>query len=160
MKGNAKLIEALNDLLSDELTAVNQYMLHSEMCAHWGFHALHEAIEKRAIDEMKHCEWLISRILFLEGQPVVSKYKEIKIGNSVPEMIANDTDAEDGAIKAYNEGIALASEVGDEATADLLTEILAMEEGHVDWGEKQQAMIKQIGLENYLAMQMGEEEEE
>jgi bacterioferritin len=159
MKGDTKLIAVLNDLLSDELTAVNQYMLHSEMCAHWGFHELHEAIEKRAIDEMKHCEWLISRILFLEGQPNVSNYKEIKIGKTVPEMIANDTAAEDGAIAAYNKGIALASEVGDEATADLLTEILGMEEGHVDWGEKQQAMIKQIGIENYLAAQMGGEEE-
>jgi bacterioferritin len=155
MKGNAELITTLNELLSDELTAVNQYMLHSEMCAHWGFHSLHEAIEKRAIDEMKHSEWLISRILFLEGQPEVSNYKEIKIGKTVPEMIANDTDAEDSAIAAYNKGIALASEVGDEATADLLTEILAMEEGHVDWGEKQKAIIKQIGVENYLAAQMG-----
>jgi bacterioferritin len=107
---------------------------------------------------MKHCEWLISRILFLEGQPNVSNYKEIKIGKSVPEMIANDTDAENSAIAAYNKGIALASEVGDEATADLLTEILGMEEGHVDWGEKQQAMIKQIGVENYLAAQLGGEE--
>ena len=159
MKGNAKLIEVLNDLLSDELTAVNQYMLHSEMCAHWGFHALHAAIEKRAIDEMKHCEWLISRILFLEGTPNISHYKEIKIGKTVPELIANDTNAEDNAIAAYNRGIALASEVGDEATADLLTQILSMEEGHVDWGEKQQAMIKQIGIENYLAAQMGEGEE-
>lgn len=159
MKGDAKLIEVLNDLLSDELSAVNQYMLHSEMCAHWGFHALHEAIEKRAIDEMKHCEWLISRILFLEGQPNVSNYKEIKIGKTVPDMIAYDTAAEDGAIAAYNKGIALASEVGDEATADLLTEILGMEEDHVDWGEKQQAMIKQIGIENYLAAQLGGEEE-
>ncbi len=158
MKGNAKLIEVLNDLLSDELTAVNQYMLHSEMCAHWGFHALHEAIEKRAIDEMKHSEWLISRILFLEGKPNVTKYKEIKIGTTVPEMIAYDTEAEDDAIAAYNAGIALASEVGDETTADLLTTILGMEEGHVDWGEKQQAMIKQIGVENYLAAQMGGEE--
>jgi len=159
MKGNEKLIEVLNDLLSDEMTAVNQYMLHSEMCAHWGFHALHEAIEKRAIDEMKHCEWLISRILFLEGIPNVSKYKEIKIGKTVPEMIANDTAAEDGAIVAYNKGIALASEVGDEATADLLTTILSMEEGHVDWGEKQQALIKQMGIENYLATQLGGEAE-
>ncbi len=158
MKGNAKLIEVLNDLLSDELTAVNQYMLHSEMCAHWGFHALHAEIERRAIDEMKHAEWLISRILFLEGTPNVSKYKEIKIGKTVPEMIANDTDAEDGAIAAYNKGIALASEVGDETTADLLVKILGMEEGHVDWGEKQQAMIKQVGIENYLAAQMGGEE--
>ena len=159
MKGNEKLVEVLNDLLSDEMTAVNQYMLHSEMCAHWGFHALHEAIEKRAIDEMKHCEWLISRILFLEGIPNVSKYKEIKIGKTVPEMIANDTAAEDGAIVAYNKGIALASEVGDEATADLLITILGMEEGHVDWGEKQQALIKQMGIENYLATQLGGEAE-
>ncbi|MDF1499906.1 MAG: bacterioferritin [Anaerolineales bacterium] len=157
MKRDAKLIAALNDLLSDELTAVNQYMVHSEMCAHWGYHELHEMIEKRAIDEMKHCEQHISRILFLEGTPDVTNYKQITVGQDVKAMIANDTALELQAVKAYNEVIALAGELGDEATADYLVVILHDEEGHVDWGEKQLAQIDQMGIENYLANMAGEE---
>ncbi|MGD2163424.1 MAG: bacterioferritin [Anaerolineales bacterium] len=157
MKSDAKLIAALNDLLSDELTAVNQYMLHSEMCHHWGYHELHEMIEKRAIDEMKHCEQHISRILFLEGMPDIMNYKKISVGNDVKAMIENDTALELEAVKAYNTVIALAGELGDESTADYLVAILTEEEGHVDWGEKQLIQIKQMGIENYLAM-MGAEE--
>jgi bacterioferritin len=158
MKGDEKLIEVLNQLLADELTAISQYMVHSEMCDHWGFDGLHKAIEARAMDEMHHAEWLIGRILFLEGIPIVSKLKPMEIGKTVPEMIANDEKAELGAVKAYNEGIALAEDVGDEGTADLLVKILGDEENHIDWGEKQQAQIAQMGLENYLAMQIGDEE--
>jgi bacterioferritin len=156
MKSNAKLIDTLNGLLADELTAISQYMVHSEMCAHWGFAGLHEAIESQAKDEMHHAEWLIERILFLEGIPVVSKLRPMKIGATVEEIIAGDQEAELGAVKAYNDGIAMASESGDEATADLLTEILKMEEGHVDWAEKQRTMIAQMGVKNYLAAQTGE----
>lgn len=155
MKGDEKLIEALNDLLSDELTAINQYMVHSEICAHWGYEDLHEDIEARALDEMRHAETLIERILFLEGMPVVSQYKAIEIGRSVPVMIENDIKAESEAIASYNEVIGLAGELGDEATADMLVEILHMEEDHLYWGEKQQAQIEQYGLENYLANQAG-----
>jgi bacterioferritin len=158
MKGDEKLIEVLNQLLADELTAISQYMVHSEMCDHWGFDSLHGAIEARAIDEMHHAEWLIGRILFLEGIPIVSKLNPMEIGKTVPQMIANDEKAELGAVKAYNEGIALAEDVGDEGTADLLVKILGDEENHIDWGEKQQAQIAQMGLENYLAMQIGDEE--
>lgn len=154
MKGNEKLIEVLNDLLADELTAISQYMVHSEMCNNWGYSKLHEAIEKQAIDEMHHAEWLIQRILFLEGNPIVNKLKEIKIGKSVPDFIYNDQAAEQDAIKAYNKGIALAREVGDESTAELLTKILKMEEGHVDWAETQRAQIEQMGLESYLSNQV------
>lgn len=157
MKSDVKLIAALNDLLSDELTAVNQYMLHSEMCAHWGYHELHEMIEKRAIDEMKHCEKHISRILFLEGTPDVTSYKKIDIGQDVKAMIEKDTALELEAVKAYNKAINLAGEVGDEATADALVEILHDEEGHVYWGEKQLVQIEQMGLENYLANMAGED---
>ena len=160
MKGDAKLIEVLNQLLADELGAISQYMVHSEMCDHWGYDALHHAIESQAMDEMHHAEWLIQRILFLEGKPNVSDLSPIKIGDSVSDMVAFDEQAELGAVKAYNDGIALASELGDEVTADLLTEILKMEEGHVDWAEKQRAQIAQMGLENYLALQIGGEEEE
>jgi bacterioferritin len=155
VKAQKKLIDTLNDLLADELTAIGQYMVHSEMCEHWGYEALHAAIESQAMDEMHHAEWLIGRILFLEGKPIVSELKAMAIGSSVPEMIRNDQDAELDAVKAYNAGIALASELGDEGTADLLVEILKMEEGHVEWAEKQRALIDQMGLENYLSLQTG-----
>jgi bacterioferritin len=156
MKSATKLIDTLNELLADELTAISQYMVHSEMCAHWGYEGLHEAIESQAKDEMHHAEWLIERILFLEGIPVVSNLRPMKIGATVEEIIQGDQEAELGAVKAYNAGIGQASEEADEATADLLTEILKMEEGHVDWAEKQRAMIAQMGIENYLANQLGE----
>jgi bacterioferritin len=156
MKGDVKLIEVLNDLLADELTAISQYMVHSEMCDTWGYGKLHKAIEGQAIDEMHHAEWLIGRILFLEGMPVVSKLNEMKIGKTVLEMVSNDQEAELGAIRAYNAGIALADEVSDKSTADLLTTILKMEEGHHDWATKQSAQIAQMGLENYLSKQAGE----
>lgn len=153
MKGNQKLIDVLNDLLADELTAINQYMVHAEMCESWGYEKLHKAIEKQAIDEMHHAEWLIKRVIFLEGIPVVSKLNQIKIGKTVKDMIYNDKDAEIGAVKSYNNSIALAREVSDQATADLLTKILKMEEGHVDWAEVQRDQIEQMGLENYLSTQ-------
>lgn len=154
MKGNEKLLSVLNELLADELTAINQYMVHSEMCANWGYEKLHEAIEGQARDEMHHAEWLIQRILFLEGTPIVSKLNPMKIGNSVLEMVTNDQEAELGAVRAYNAAISLAHEVDDQATADLLTRILNMEEGHVDWAEMQRDQIAQMGLENYLANQV------
>ena len=153
MKGNEKLIGILNQLLADELTAISQYMVHSELCDSWGYEKLHKAIEKQAIDEMRHAEWLIQRIIFLEGMPVVTQLNPMKIGHAVPEIVGNDEEAEQGAVKAYNDGIALAHTVGDQSTADLLTKILKMEEGHVDWAEKQRAQIKQMGLESYLANQ-------
>lgn len=158
MKGDEKLIKVLNELLADELTAISQYMVHSEMCESWGYERLHKAIEKQAVDEMHHAEWLIQRILFLEGMPVVSKLNEMKIGKSVLEMLTNDRDAELAAVRAYNAGIQLGSEVSDQSTADLLTTILKMEEGHADWAQKQRAQIEQMGLENYLSNQAGAEE--
>jgi bacterioferritin len=153
MQGNAKLLDALNQRLAEELTAISQYIVHGEMCANWGYDKLHKAIEHQAIDEMHHAEWLIQRIIFLEGTPIVSKLNPMKIGKSVVEMVANDEQDELGAVKAYNDSIKLAEEVKDKATADLLTKILKMEEGHVDWAEVQRAQIEQMGLENYLAMQ-------
>lgn len=153
MKGNKKLIASLNNLLADELTAISQYMVHSEMCSNWGYGKLHEAIEKQAKEEMNHAEWLIQRILFLDGTPAVSKLNPMKIGKNVTEMVANDQDAEASAIQAYNEAIALSHEVMDLSTGDLLTKILKMEEGHIDWAEVQRTQIEQIGLQNYLANQ-------
>ncbi|HVO75266.1 MAG TPA: bacterioferritin [Ignavibacteriaceae bacterium] len=153
MKGNPKLLSVLNDLLADELTAINQYMVHAEMCDNWGYEKLHKAIEKQAFDEMHHAEWLIQRIIFLEGIPIVSKLNKIKIGKTVSDMINVDKDSELDAVKAYNNAISLGREVLDQATVDLLTKILNMEEGHVDWGEMQRDQIAQMGLENYLANQ-------
>lgn len=153
MKGNAKLITVLNQHLADELTAINQYMVHSEMCSNWGYGKLHTTIRKQAMDEMHHAEWLIERIIFLDGAPTVSKLNTIKIGKTVPEMIINDYNDEHDAVRTYNAAIKLAHEVGDEGTVDLLTKILKMEEGHVDWTEIQRAQIEQMGLENYLATQ-------
>lgn len=154
MKADAKLIDVLNQLLADELSAISQYMVHSEMCDHWGLEGLHKTIEGRAIDEMHHSEWLIERILFLEGTPVVHELSPMNIKNDVKSMIVSDRDAELEAVKAYNDAIALAGDLADEATADLLVEILKMEEGHVDWAERQLALIERVGMENYLASQV------
>ena len=153
MKGNKKLLLVLNSLLADELTAINQYMVHSEMCENWGYSKLHMAIRKQAMDEMHHAEWLIERIIFLDGAPTVSKLNAIKIGKTVPEMINNDDKDELDAVHAYNEAINLAREVNDQGSVDLLTKILKMEEGHVDWAEIQHAQIEQMGMENYLVNQ-------
>ena len=153
MKGNDKLITTLNQLLADELTAISQYMVHAEMCDNWGYAKLHKAIEKQAYDEMHHAEWLIQRVLFLEGTPVVSKLNPMRIGKNVQEMIGNDQNAEVDAIRSYNSAIALAHEVADQSSVDLLTKILKMEEGHVDWAESQRSQVEQMGLQNYLSRQ-------
>jgi bacterioferritin len=155
MKGNAKIIAILNDFLSDELTAINQYIVHSEMCANWGYEKLHNAAEKRAIDEMKHAEKLIARILFLEGLPVVSNLKKMNIGATVDAQLKNDWEAEEGAIKAYNDGIKLCLELGDNGSRELIDSNLADEENHLDWLEAQLDQINQMGLQNYLLGQTG-----
>ncbi|MEW6756888.1 MAG: bacterioferritin [Acidobacteriota bacterium] len=154
MKGDPKVVKALNDLLAEELTAINQYMVHSEMCDNWGYEKLHKAIEKLAFDEMHHAEWLIQRILFLEGGPTVSKLNKMSIGKSVKDMVLNDYKAEVDAVKAYNAAMKLAVECGDNGTRDLLNKILKDEESHVDWAEVQRDQIAQMGLENYLQNQV------
>jgi bacterioferritin len=153
MKGNEKLLAVLNQRLADELTAINQYMVHAEMCNNWGYGKLHKAIEKQAMDEMHHAEWLIRRIIFLEGVPAVSKLNPIKIGKTVQDMVSNDQDSEITGVEAYNAAIKTAREAEDEGTVDLLRKILKMEEDHVDWAEMQQAQIEQAGLQNYLTNQ-------
>ncbi len=155
MKGNEKLLTVLDKLLADELTAINQYMVHSEMCENWGYSKLHMDIRKQAMDEMHHAEWLIERIIFLGGTPTVSKLNLIKIGKTVSAMINNDNNDELDAVRSYNEAIKLARAVDDQGTIDLLAKILKMEEGHVDWAEIQRAQIEQMGLENYLVNQAG-----
>jgi len=155
MQGDPKIIELLNNLLSDELTAINQYMVHSEMCDDWTYEQLHKAIEARAIQEMKHAESLIGRILFLEGIPIVSNLKKIHIGPDVETQHKNDAQAELDAIKFYNDGIRLAVEVGDNGTRELLESILKDEEEHLDWLEAQLELIRQMGIQNYLVEQLG-----
>jgi bacterioferritin len=157
MKGNENLLNVLNSLLAEELTAINQYMVHAEMCENWGYGKLHKAIEKQAFDEMHHAEWLIERIIFLEGIPIVSRLNPLTIGKSVPDMIRNDYQDEVNAVREYNDGIKLAREVHDEGTVDLLRKILKMEEDHVDWGEMQRDQIEQMGIENYLVQQTSRE---
>jgi len=154
MKGNKKLLDTLNFLLADELTAINQYMVHSEMCADWGYEKLHKHFEKRAIDEMKHAEKLIGRIIFLEGTPVVSELKKIYIGADVTKQFANDHKAEEGAIKAYNEAIVLAGEVADFATREILESILNDEDRHIDDIESYQDRIDQMTLPIFLTTQV------
>jgi bacterioferritin len=151
MKGRPEILALLNKRLSEELTAISLYMVHSEMCANWGYDKLHEAFEKQAIDEMKHAEMLIGRILFLEGTPTVSKLQPITIGSTVEEMVMADKDAETDAIKAYNHTIAAAVEHADNGTRELVAKILLDEERHVDWADMQRELIKQMGLQNYLA---------
>jgi bacterioferritin len=155
MKGNEQILATLNELLADELTAINQYMVHSEMCADWGYDELHEAVEQRAITEMRHAEKLIARILFLDGRPVVSNLNPINIGPEVEPQLRNDLAAELGAVKAYNAGIQLAVEVADNGTRELLESILTDEEEHVDWLEAQRDQIAQMGIQNYLVEQLG-----
>ena len=154
MKGNEKIIEHLNLRLAEELTVINQYIVHSEMCGNWGYERLHQMIEKRAISEMKHAEKLIARILFLDGRPIVSDLNKVHIGAEVPKMHSNDLSAEEVAVKGYNESIRLAVEVGDNGTRELLEEILKDEEDHIDEIEAQLDQIKQIVPQNYLVEQI------
>jgi bacterioferritin len=153
MKGNQKIMDVLNELLADEITAINQYIVHAEMCESWGYEKLNKMIEDRAKVEMKHMEMLIKRILFLEGTPTVTKLKKIVIGSAVEEMFKNDWQAEYDAIKAYNDAVRICADLGDNGTKTLLEDILKDEEGHIDEIEEQLDQIKQMGLQNYLAKQ-------
>ncbi len=155
MKGDPKLIETLNSLLADELTAINQYMVHGKMSEAWGYGKLHGRLQKRAIDEMKHAEKLIARILFLEGLPIVSSLNKIHIGSDIPKQVANDHVAEADAIKAYNDAIVLAGELRDYATREMLERILSDEDKHIDEIEELQDQIGQMTLPIFLTTQVG-----
>ncbi len=150
---NEKVIALLNDLLADELTAINQYMVHSSMCENWGYDRLHQKIEGRAITEMKHAERLIDRLLFLEGTPVVSNLNPMHIGATVEIQLRNDQKAEIDAIQAYNQGIQVCGEQVDYGTRELLESILADEEDHKDWLDAQLDQVDQMGIQNYLMAQ-------
>lgn len=154
MKGNAKVIEHLNARLAEELAAINQYFLHAEICEDWKYGPLHEVIKARSIQEMRHAEALIERILFLEGKPVVNKLGPMSIGDNVEKIHKHDHAAEADAIKKYNESIRVAAEAGDNGTKELLESILKDEEGHIDWIESQFDQIEQVGIQNYLGEKM------
>jgi bacterioferritin len=154
MKGQPKVLEHLNLRLTEELTAINQYMVHAEMCENWGYGRLHKMIERRAFDEMKHAEKLIQRILFLDGRPIVSNLNKIMIGSEVPNMHEIDRGSEEDAIRGYNESIRIATEFGDNGTKELFESILKDEERHIDVLEAQLDQIKQMGVQNYLVEQL------
>jgi bacterioferritin len=159
MKGNPKVIAELNKALREELTAINQYFLHAEMCENWGYSKLSEFIKKQSIGEMKHAEVLIERILFLDGSPSMQPL-DLTVGGSVKAMLESDLALELGAVKQYNDSIAIATKEGDNGSRDLFVTLLKDEEGHVDFLEAQMHLIKEVGYERYLTMQMGEDEEE
>ena len=154
MKGSEKVIQALNANLKDEMTAIDQYILHAEMCEDWGYSKLHDSIEKRAITEMKHAEALIARILFLEGIPIISELGKLSIGKDVEEMMAFDHKAEYDAIQSYNNAIKVCVEEKDNGTKELFEATLKDEEEHIDWIESQIDQISQMGIQNYLAKQV------
>jgi bacterioferritin len=159
MKGNPKVLAELNKALREELTAVNQYFLHAEMCENWGYHRLSDFIKKQSIGEMKHAEVLIERILFLDGSPSMMPL-ELQVGGTVKGMIESDLALEIAAVKQYNHAVAIATTEGDNGSRDLLVQLLKDEEDHVDFLEAQLHQIKELGYEQYLTMQMGEEEKD
>jgi bacterioferritin len=159
MKGNPKVLAELNKALREELTAINQYFLHAEMCENWGYHKLADFIKKQSVGEMKHAEVLIERILFLDGSPSMMPL-ELQVGGTVKGMIESDLALEVGAVKQYNNAVAIATKEGDNGSRDLLVTLLKDEEDHVDFLEAQMHQIKELGYERYLTQQMGEDEEE
>ena len=156
MKGHDEIIELLNDVLTGELTAINQYFLHAKMCDNWGYKRLGSHIRDESIDEMKHAEVLVDRVLYLEGIPNMQRLSPMRIGETVVEQFGNDLAVEMAALERLNNGVALCARLGDNGTRELLEDILVDEEGHVDWLETQLETIRQIGVENYLAQQLGD----
>jgi bacterioferritin len=158
MKGDKKILDVLNDVLTAELTAINQYFVHGEMCESWGYERLQRVIRKHSIGEMKHAEEVIERILFLDGIPNMQRLGKINIGENVPEMFKVDLGLEMDAVARLNKHIVTANELGDNNTRHLLEEILGDEEEHIDWIEAQLSLLEQVGVQNYLAAQIREEE--
>ncbi len=154
MKGKSEVLAALSEMLKEELAAINQYILHAEMCENWGYKRLGNFIKKQSMGEMKHAEKIIERILFLEGTPKMDEMGKIRIGKDVPQQLEGDLALEKSAVVAYNEAVETCRKAGDNATADFLKEILKDEEEHVDFLETQLGLIKQLGLQNYLSQQM------
>ena len=158
MKGDPKVIDFLNQVLKAELTAINQYFLHAEMCENWGYERLAKLIRKESIEEMQHAEKLIERILYLDGSPNMSDYFKINIGHTVEQQYKNDVQLEYDAVKRLNDGIQLCIVQNDGGSRELAEKILADEEHHIDWLEAQLHAIDEMGYQNYLAQQLKEEE--
>lgn len=154
MKGDSDVIKVLNDVLRKELTGINQYFIHSKMCKNWGYHVLADVAWKESIEEMKHADRIIERILFLEGTPNLSAYDKINVGSTVPQQLSNDLGLEEAALLVLKDGIKKCLDASDNASRELLEHILVDEEEHVDWIETQLHQIKEIGAENYLAQQI------
>ena len=154
MQGDKRVLEFLNDQLTGELTAINQYFLHGEMCEHWGYERLHHRIRKESIEEMKHAEKLVHRILYLEGLPNLQRLGKVNVGQTVPEQLKVDLALEKEAVARLNAAIEQCRLVGDNGTRELLEHILHEEEEHVDWLESQFELLKQVGEQNYLAQQI------
>lgn len=158
MRGNDQVITSLNDVLTAELTAVNQYFVHARMCENWGYERLWKKVRAESIGEMKHADKIIERILFLEGIPNIARYDVIRVGKDVREQLQNDLKLEMTGVKGYNDAIELCNKVKDSGTRELLAEILVSSEDHVDWLETQIGLIERIGLQNYLAEKLGDGE--
>ncbi len=154
MKGNPKIIDLLNEVLTMELTAINQYFIHGRMCENWGYERLWKKLREESIGEMKHADVVIKRLLFLGGVPNLQRYGQINVGQTVREQLHLDLALEHAAVPTLNQGIELARSEGDNGTRELLEEILTSEEGHVDWIEAQLDLIQQVGDANYLAQQI------
>jgi len=157
MQGNAKVIAALNEALKEELTAINQYFLHAEMCENWHYDRMGRFIKKQSIDEMKHAEELIERLLFLDATPSMTEPMQINIGKNVKEQLESDLKLEIGAVAMYNRAIRISRDEGDNGSRELFERLVKDEEEHVDWLEAQLHQIKEIGYERYLSQQVSEE---
>ncbi len=155
MQGNPEIIELLNDVITAELTAINQYFVHAKMCGNWGYGRLAEHIRAESIDEMRHAESLVDRVLYFDGVPNLQRLSTLRIGETVEEQFRNDLDLEYAAVERLNAGIAAAVSAGDNGTRNLLEGILVSEEEHIDWLETQLEAIRQVGLQQYLAEQLG-----
>jgi bacterioferritin len=154
MKGHAKVLEILNDLLTNELTSVNQYFVHAKMCENWGYERLASKVREESIDEMKHADRIIDRILYLDGVPNLQRLNKVNVGQTVPEQLRLDHELERGAIQTLQTTIETVRSLGDYGSFELMNDILVSEEEHADWLESQLTLIEQVGLENYLAQQI------
>ncbi|MEM9037880.1 MAG: bacterioferritin [Actinomycetota bacterium] len=158
MEGDERVIDVLNDVLTAELTAINQYFVHAKMCADWGFGKLADYTRDESIDEMKHAESLIDRILFLDGHPNLQRLGTLAIGETVPEQLQADLDLEYRAVERLRQGVVACTEAVDHTSRQLLEDILESEEEHIDWLEAQLSLIADVGLENYLSQQISTED--
>ena len=154
MQGDAEVIEVLNEVLTAELTAINQYFIHAKMCENWGLARLAEKVRDESIDEMKDADRVIERILFLEGVPNLQRLNSVRVGETVPEQLELDLELERAAVERYNRAVKLARDKGDNGTAEMLEDLLVGEEHHADWLEAQLHLLRAVGVENYLSQQI------